>query len=326
MDIVRVLVTSSGVGSAENIIRALRMQNEIEVEIHAIDINSHATGLYLADYGYIAPPISDDEVYINYLLDICQQNKINVIYPCYSKEIALVSKNADKFDKIGTKMLVPSHGTIETCNNKLKVNALLNQSNINLPKTISNPTSKDLPIFTKFNSGSSSQGAFIIESEDALQYHIKNDENRSRIYQEYIQGLEYTVDVLCDHQSDVVIVCPRTRISTKSGQSVVGETVHNVEINDLCKVICKVLGIVGVCNIQFIQKEEKFYFIEINPRYAAGGLMLTVKAGANLPLASLLMLVDKRKYDRLQLNHRDGLIMIRHYNEIIVEKSNLITE
>ena len=55
----------------------------------------------------------------------------------------------------------------------------------------------------------------------------------------------------------------------------------------MCKLahkICEHLEVVGACNIQFIENKDGIYFIELNPRFAAGGLMLTVNAGANIPL------------------------------------------
>ena len=86
-------------------------------------------------------------------------------------------------------------------------------------------------------SGSSSIGAELINNEFLLQSFISANENR--IYQEFIDGIEYTVDVLCDKQSNVLLSAPRKRLSTKSGQSVKGVTVNNYFLNEYVEKICK---------------------------------------------------------------------------------------
>ena len=67
-----------------------------------------------------------------------------------------------------------------------------------------------------------------------------------------------------------------------------------------------------------MERKNKYYFIEINPRYAAGGLMLTVKAGANLPFLALKMMkgISINKKD---LIHKEGVMMTRYWEEIIIE-------
>ena len=78
--------------------------------------------------------------------------------------------------------------------------------------------------------GSSSVGAILLDNEFQLRSCMLT--NGNRMYQEYIDGMEYTVDVLCDKQSNVLLSAPRKRLSTKSGQSVKGVTVNNYFLNE----------------------------------------------------------------------------------------------
>ncbi|MBL7105571.1 MAG: hypothetical protein ISS18_14690, partial [Bacteroidales bacterium] len=55
------------------------------------------------------------------------------------------------------------------------------------------------------------------------------------------------------------------------------------------------------------------------PRYAAGGLMLTVNAGANLPLLALKIMLDIPISNK-ELNHTPNKVMTRYWQEIIIQE------
>jgi len=313
---INVLVTSAGVMSGVNVIKSLRLQKELEVYIVATDVDRYAPGLYLADIHYLSPPIKKEGEYLEFLFKIIKNHNISVLYPCYSKEIVIISEHRDDFEEIGTNVLVPPVDVINICNDKLRISQFVNLLGIPVPKIIDNPSKKDLPLFSKRLRGSSSMGAKLVVDVYHLQRLIFS--NEKRMYQEYINGMEYTVDTLCDRNSNVLIAVPRKRLATKSGQTVKGVTVNNELINEYVTKICKEVGLIGVCNIQFMERKNKYYFIEINPRYAAGGLMLTVKAGANLPFLALKMMkgISINKKD---LIHKEGVMMTRYWEEIIIE-------
>ncbi|WP_406656588.1 ATP-grasp domain-containing protein [Methanolobus sp. ZRKC2] len=316
MDEIIVLVTSAGVSSAINIIKSLKLQNEFKISIIATDLDELAPGLHLADHSYISPPISKTEEYLNFIYEICEKHNVSVLYPCYSKELAIISRAKDDFNRLGVKVLLSSPDVIDLCNDKMSASMKVEELGIPVPKIILNPNKFNLPLFSKPLEGSSSEGATYVDNYLKLHYLLNSTEKR--IYQEYVSGDEYTIDVLCSNDSDVLFSGPRKRISTKSGQSVKGITINNDRLDDYVNSICKSFGVVGVCNIQFIEREEEFYFIEINPRYAAGGLMLTVKAGANLPLAALKLMLGFN-IDKSELVHKPNIAMTRYWEEIIVE-------
>ena len=75
-----------------------------------------------------------------------------------------------------------------------------------------------------------------------------------------------------------------------------------------------------MCNLQFI-REGNTYFIEINPRYSAGGLMLTTHSGVNLPLLAL-KIMQGIAIDQSELNHNSGLKMTRYWQEIMISEQS----
>lgn len=305
--------------SAVNIIKSLKLQKEIDNYIISTDIDKYAPGLHLADKYYISPPIKMKKEYIDFLFDLVKKYKISAIFPCFSNEISIISEYSQDFHKLGAQTLLPHIDIINLCNDKLRSSEFVKSLQIPIPKILNNPTKADLPIFTKMLSGSSSSGAFLIKDKFQLKSFMLD--NRMRLYQEYIDGIEYTVDILCDRKSNVLVASPRKRLSIKSGQTVKGVTVCNDKICEYVKVICKKLGIIGVCNIQFIEQNGKYYFIEINPRYAAGGLMLTVKSGSNIPLLALKTMLNI-PINNNELETLPNVTMTRYWEEIILGDKN----
>lgn len=311
---VPILVTSAGVASAVNIIRALKIQNEIPVHIIAIDQNPLASGLYLADSHYTSPSANEFSKYLDFILKLAKTHKIQAIFPCYSKEIYSFANNQDLLRDSGISSLLPEPDVIALCDDKIKMKNFVSNLDILVPKTIDNPIVKDLPLFSKKNQGSGSKGATLVESVHMLNHLRIEDE--TNIFESYIEGEEFTIDLLCDRKSRVLATSPRSRLLVKDGQTVIGETVQSAEMVNHAHDICQTLGIVGPCNAQFIKRNNKFYFLEINPRFAAGGLMLTVKAGLNIPLIALKMMLGHELASKNSA--KVGVKMVRYWNEIFI--------
>ncbi len=316
-DMISVLVTSAGVASAVNIIKALRLQEELNISIIAVDCDRLAAGLYLADHYYISPLIEEKDTYLQFLFDICKKHNIKALFPSYSREISYIASMQKTFNKLGVKTLLPTSFVIDLCNDKPRIISHMEKLGIPTPKIVNDPINADVPLFSKLLNGSGSKESFYIKDKHALSHALSlgND----RFFQEYIQGEEYTVDILCDRSSNVIFSGPRKRIETKAGQSVKGVTVHDDLLQEYVKKICSLVEMVGACNIQFIKSKGKYYFIEINPRFAAGGLMLTVKAGANLPLLALKLMLEMSIHDK-ELEHTPNVSMTRYWEEIIREE------
>ncbi|HEY4799422.1 MAG TPA: ATP-grasp domain-containing protein, partial [Bacteroidia bacterium] len=130
-------------------------------------------------------------------------------------------------------------------------------------------------------------------------------------------GEEITVDVFCNSVSKPLVISPRIRLAVKSGQTVKGETIDSVRFIDAVQKICGLVQMKGVCNIQFFLSKGQLIFLEINPRFAAGGLMLTVAAGANIPLLVLKSILNF-DVDEVECQVKKGLKMTRYWEEIII--------
>ncbi len=307
-----VLVTSAGTASAINVIKALRLQQEHAVRLVAVDADETAPGLYLADAREIVPRCSHPD-YIPTLLRLCERHRIRALFPIYSAEIAVVADHADQFGRCGIGLLLAKPDTLRLCNDKRRMYGVVAALGISAPRTLDDESGIRFPLFAKPNTASGTEGAGQIN--DATDWAYFKAKHPDFVFQEFVHGKEYTVDILCDAASHLVVCSPRLRLATKAGQSVKGRTVSEPRLTDLCARICQAIGMVGPCNIQFIQREEEFVFIEMNPRYAAGGLMLTVHAGANTPLLVLRLMLGENV---VPPTVRSGITMLRYWEETFI--------
>lgn len=319
-----IIVTSAGTASAISVIKALRLQKEIAVQIIAVDTDPLAPGLFLADHHRLIPPASDP-AYFDSLIRISKEFNVSVLIPVHSKEVGIVSGLKEKFEQNGIHTFIPSVDAVELCNDKHRMYQFVAEHGISIPRTysisqINQITEHDLPLFTKPNSGSSSRGAEKVSSLTRLKELASLTSDL--VIQQFIDAQEVTIDVLCDEHFHPIVVAPRMRLSTKSGQSVKGKSLAADRFIPTVTKISKALSLQGPCNMQFFVTDTELYFIEVNPRFAAGGLMLTVKSGANIPLLVLKKIL-RLPIKEQECRTRAGMIMTRYWEEVIFHEDEL---
>jgi carbamoyl-phosphate synthase large subunit len=135
------------------------------------------------------------------------------------------------------------------------------------------------------------------------------------IFQEYLPGTEYTIDVLSNLNGEPIIAVPRIRVQTKAGISTVGKIVMDEKISETCKSIASYLKIKGPCCIQMKESHEgTLKLVEVNPRLG-GGTIFTALAGANFPAMILDMVMGKQ----IKVPKISEITIVRYFEEIVVE-------
>jgi carbamoyl-phosphate synthase large subunit len=309
-----VLVTSAGTSSAISVIKALRLQREIEVHIVAVDADPTAPGLFLADARASVPSASDPD-YVARLLALCEAHHIRALFPIHSGEIELLAAHAEAFTDRGIGVLLPTAASVQRCNDKRAMYALVSRLGFTVPREAGPGSGVPYPWFGKPNNGSGTIGTFLVRTSVDEAYAAAAAPGL--LWQEFVEGPEYTVDIVCDRSHRPLVTSPRLRLATKAGQSVKGRTAAEPMLVARSEAICREIEMVGPCNLQFIRRGGEFVFIEVNPRYAAGGLMLTVGAGGNIPLVALRLAL--KQGDPQPVTVLSGVTMLRYYEEIILQ-------
>lgn len=137
-----------------------------------------------------------------------------------------------------------------------------------------------LPLFVKPNAGGSSFGITKVKREEDLPQAIENawNEGSDALVEEYVQGAEFTCGLLKHKNQSLIFpvteVIPKNEFFDFEAKYTPGATDEitparlpdhlyrqcqqlSSEIYDLCQ--CT-----GIARIDFILKEEKFYFLEVN--------------------------------------------------------------
>lgn len=242
-------------------------------------------------------PEFNDSNYINFLLNICKRKSIDFLIPLHEVEFYTLCHNRQKFAQVGTTLLLSNEKIIDICQNKLKTYEFFIKHKISSPKTYSRKEILKLiannhiyfPLIIKPINGTGSVGVFKVHDINELNFFINYVKNA--IIQEYVDGTEYTVDVLCDLHGFPISIVPRERIEVRAGEVLKSRTVmHRQIIRETYKLIKDLVEEVDVAdNIKAVgpftiqckvTKDGEVKFIEINPRFG-GGVPLTFKAGVD---------------------------------------------
>ena len=318
-----ILLTSVGrrVALVNSFKRALEGRG-LKGKIVSVDANPLASGLYLSDDHYIVPKVSDDE-YIPTLLKICGEHEIGLLIPLIDTELLPLARNKRRFEQAGIKVVVSEPKVIEVCADKYSTYQFFHRNNIPTLKVFSKEEallSSTYPLFIKPRYGSASINTFPVRNEKELSFFL--DYIPEAIIQEYSPGKEYTLDVLADFEGNVVRVVPRERIETRGGETTKGITVKDRRLIEWGKRITEALGAIGPVNIQCFVADEAVRFTEVNPRFA-GGLPLSLAAGANYPLLLIKMALGEKVEGSID-EFEEGLIMLRYDDAVFVRRGEML--
>lgn len=311
-----VLITSLGSNTSIGVIKALKKDKRLR--IIGVDTNpSYLCAGYIFVDDFIQVPFASDRLYIPKIIGICNEFNIDVIIPIHDIELDVISENLKVFSS--TKCAVNSYEIIQKCNDKLVINNLL-KNNIKIPELIYNNTSTSSSIIIKPRKGVSSIGIKVFNNKRKKE--VKFDAS-NEFAQEYIEGKEYTVDCFSsyDVKSTIFKYSVRERVETKSGMSTKGKIVDIPILGKYCELIHSTLNYRGVSNIQFIECNNEYYFIEINPRFAGGGI-LTYLSGLNFPLYTIWELVGLTDKENIKTdNITIGNQMVRYLSETFFDQN-----
>lgn len=313
MDTFNVLVPGAGGPAGINTIKSLRL-SLFKGNIVSTDSNSLSAGFFLSDFYYVIPPY-DDKFFVEKLLKIIKEQNIKVLMPSSGFDIYGYSLNYDLIVEYGAIPIVSRRKVLEICRDKLLSYKFLSNK---FPFAFTCEYHEKIdtfPLIAKPRFGKGSNNIIKIENKLDLKYVLGKFKNM--IFQEYLPGTEYTVDVLSDLTEKPIMAIPRIRIDTKAGISVKGKIKRDLMIENLCKKTAETLGIKGPCCIQLKKSENgELKIIEINPRFG-GGTIFTTLAGANFP-AMLLEMISNNN-NNLIIPNVSEVTVLRYFEEIVIE-------
>lgn len=288
----------TGVGRRIELIQAFRNAALVlnkNLKIYGEDWVNTAPALVYCDFVRHISKIKDSQ-YIEDLLRICKEDRINLVIPTIDTGLMKLAENREKFDVIGTKVMISSPEMVGLCRDKNLTSQFFVNCGLHAPMTINDWKEYNFgyPAFIKPKDGSSSINAFKVENEKELEMYAEQVEDY--IIQPFIKGKEYTIDIFCDWYGNPVSIVPRERVQVRSGEVLKTKICMDKQIIEEARVLCEKFKPCGPMTAQLIRDKDNIdWFIEINPRYG-GGAPLSMKAGAR-SAETVLKLLDGDKIE-----------------------------
>ena len=274
-----ILITS--ISKKIPLIKAVRkaLENIGSGKIFGGDSNFSCIGRYFVDEFWLMP--FQGILTIDEIIDFCKQKNIRAIIPTRDGELPFFAKHKEQLNQEGIACLVPSKKTVELCLDKFLFYTFLEKNKlpaIPTAKNISEIDAQSYVVKECFGAGSVSIGLDLTLPE-AKEWDTKL---KHPIYQPYIHGTEYSLDLYIDHQGSCLGSIVRERELVCDGESQVTVSVHHPEIDHLCRKAAELLGIRGPAVFQVLSDRSKhLHLIECNPRFG-GASTLSVMMGLKI--------------------------------------------
>lgn len=302
----KILLTS--VGRRSYLVQYFKEVIGSEGEVHVSNSTELSPAFIYADK-HIKTPLIYEENYIEFLLDYCSENKIDALISLFDIDLPILSKNIEKFNDIGTKLIVSDYEVIKICNDKWLTYKFLVNNGFNAPKTYVNKDEAftaisnneiQYPLVIKPRWGMGSIGVSIAHNSEDLAFYYKKtlqsiqesylkfesreNFNESVLIQEKLKGQEYGLDVINDLNTKYQNTIPKIKYAMRSGETDCAETVESDLLKSIGENLSKKLKHVGNLDVDVFIHGQEVYVLEMNARFG-GGYPFSHMAGVNLPMA-----------------------------------------
>ncbi|MCK4340183.1 MAG: ATP-grasp domain-containing protein [Phycisphaerae bacterium] len=295
--------------------RAAARRLNVPLRLVGVDSDLTAPALSCVDEPVIVPR-AFEAGYVPALLDAVRKHEAGALIPTTDTDLRIVSRHRDDIAQLDCVPMIATAAVINTCRDKVLTYEHLHRSGIDTPETytpaqLQRLPAKRFPLFIKPRTGSASQLVHKIEDEIDLEYYLRRIPDP--IIQEFIDGVEHTLDVYVGLTGVPRCVVPRARWQVRTGEVSKGVVVKDLEIMNAGKQLVETLGpsVRGIVTLQcIVTPERRIRFIEINPRFG-GGVPLAIAAGADFPAWLLQEL--RGESPRIAFDgFRHGLCMLRY--------------
>jgi carbamoyl-phosphate synthase large subunit len=307
-----VIVTGAGGPAGVAVIRALRAKG---VRTVGADADELAVGLRLADMAGVLPR-SDDPTFVHGVCKLARRTRATALISTMAEEMTALNREREMLTAAGLSIWLPDDEAIAACVDKWRLAQVLEAAGVPAPPTgLGSADGVPAPWIVKPRFGRGSRDVYTADLPGELAWPIRRVPEP--IVQTRLEGLEFTVDALVDHDGTLVAAVPRWRLETKAGISSKGRTFKDETVDAAVETLLGAIGLRGPANVQgfILASDGSLAITEVNPRFS-GGLPLSLAAGADL-VGEYLRGVVGQPIRRDRLTYRPGVTMTRHLEDVI---------
>ena len=263
-------------------------------------------------------PEANNRNFIKTLMFVSKKNRISYIIPTIDTELNVLSKNKKKFLRENIHIICSDYELIKMLRDKRNLTLISKKFRVNIPK-IYTSSNVSYPCFAKPYDGSNSKNTFIINNKNEMKIAKKN---KKIFFSQYLNSSykEYTVDAYYNKYSKLICSVPRERLAVRGGEIEKGITRKGKILKYFTKKFSEFPGLIGPITFQIMAniKKDKFYLIEINPRFG-GGYPLSYHAGANYPKYLIREYISQERLKKFS-KWKNNLLSLRYDKDVIVKK------
>jgi carbamoyl-phosphate synthase large subunit len=257
-DSIAVLLT--GVGKRYDIVSAFAQH----ATVLAADPNPLAPAQYAAHHRFAVPRI-DDPSYVPALQGLCEEFGVRAVVPLTDLDLEVLGQaRADGL----LPAFVPDPEIARATFDKYETHLLLSRHGLPSPPTVlpGDPV-EAYPVMVKPRWGSGARSIHRADDARAAEFFVQYIREPTMV-QHFMDGPEFSIDVLCDLRGRCLNAIPRTMIESRGGESIKGQVIADAELIDLGRRVSETLAFRGPATVQaFRDKEIGLGITDVNTRF-----------------------------------------------------------
>ncbi len=324
-----IMVTGAGSTMGQSVLKALLMSRYGQ-DVNVIVTNSEPMGaaFFLSDRvrGRYLVPVAKDSGYLPRIIEICEKEQIHGIFSGTEHEIYALSNGAEQIQaETGAVVLLARPEVIDIGTDKYKTYLYFKENDLPFAETVLFDDADSLverygyPLFMKPRVASASRNIFRINCRGDLKRYQFADGQQIVLQQYLDSNVEYTVEVFCDREGEIVGTIPMVR-KLDYGMSFSGTIDRNLEAIRVTEKIGQCLKPEGALNVQLRMVNGKAIPFEINTRFSSTECV-RAHYGYNAVEAAIANYIFKEK---ISLNNWHTGMFMRYWHECYFDEKDLL--
>lgn len=223
-----------------------------------------------------APPFEHD-AFDDFILNFVSRESIDIVIPNIDKATVRIAELSVSLADLGAKAICSNFQVCDRMFDKMLADKVFRDLEFDVPD------SKKFPLLAKPRFGRSSKGIVKLNDKEELEFWRKRNDPTDFLIQEFVKGIEYSIDAYITDNGKILGIVPRKREIISDGEVLVSITENVPEAKDIVQKLTNWEKWLGPITIQIIADGKKSWIIECNPRFGSG-IPLSIEAGLNIPL------------------------------------------
>jgi carbamoyl-phosphate synthase large subunit len=249
-------VLLTGVGKRYDIISSFARH----AFVVAADPSPLAPAQYAADVR-VAPPRADDPNYIPFLTELVERHDVSAVIPLTDLDLEVLARS-------DLPAFVPDAEVCKATFDKYLAHQLLESHGLPSPPTwLPGEPADSYPAVVKPRRGSGSRSIHPCAEAREAEFFAGYVKEPVMI-QRWMDGPEFSVDLLCDRDGRCLNAIPRTMLESRGGESIKGAAIADPELIELGRAVAETLPLRGPATVQmFRDRELGLRVTDINARF-----------------------------------------------------------